>query len=104
MPWQENNHRYFFSVESINSNAPADSGVYGLYNTMEWVYIGESANIRETLLGRRKAMDSCLRLMAPTGFTFELCSEESRAERAEELISELRPHCNALRLRSVEGI
>ena len=104
MPWQNSNHRYFFNEEAINSNAPVDSGVYGLYNVMNWVYIGEAANIREALLDHSRGRDSRLRNAVPTGFTFELCPADLRVDRAAELISDLRPLCNRLTLRKVLGL
>jgi hypothetical protein len=103
MPWRKNTPHCFFNQELIRSNAPADSGVYGLYDVMEWVCIGEAANIREALLEHRRGMDPCVRSLSPTGFTFELCSAELRVERAAELISELQPLCNRLKLRKVES-
>jgi|SRR2546426_1495432 len=104
MPWQKNNRCYFFNQESIRSIAPADSGVYGLYDVMDWVYIGESADIREALLRHSKGIDPCVRSMTPTGFTFELCPADLRADRADELISELQPLCNRTKLGKVEGV
>jgi len=104
MPWQNSNHRYFLNEESINSNAPVESGVYGLYNIMNWVYIGESANIREALIDHSRGRDSCLRNAVPTGFTFELCPADLRARRAEALVAELAPVCNRTKLRKVLGL
>jgi len=41
---------YAFDEQAILAFAPQDSGVYGLYSFDRQIFIGESANIRESLL------------------------------------------------------
>jgi cell division septation protein DedD len=91
MPWQLNGHYYSFTESSIRANVPPISGVYGLYNIKYQVLIGESANIRATLLRHEKETRFGFGPYRPTGFTFEIQSPESRVQRAQELIREYRP-------------
>jgi septal ring-binding cell division protein DamX len=91
MPWQLNGHYYSFTEASIRANVPPVSGVYGLYNIRYQVLIGESANIRTTLLRHESEMRFGFGPYRPTGFTFEIQPPESRAQRARELIREYRP-------------
>lgn len=48
MPWG-NRNRYPFTDAGVSANAPAQSGVYGLYTGNEWKYFGESGDIRARL-------------------------------------------------------
>ena len=79
-----------YSADSIRKNAPMESGVYGLSNSLHWLYVGQSGNIRDSLL--KHLMDSGTdREHAPTGFRFELSPEQSRLHRQQSLILELGP-------------
>ena len=79
-----------YNADSIRKNAPGDSGVYGLSNAQHWLYIGQSSNIRDSLL--KHLMDGGAdREHAPTGYRFELSPENSRLSRQQSLIVELAP-------------
>ena len=83
-----------FTVVSIQKNAPESSGVYGLSNAREWLFIGESDNIRARLLEHRRKIGTVLERQNPMGFTFELCSPSERSARRKALVRELKPRCN----------
>jgi hypothetical protein len=93
MPWQSPGF-YRYNEDSVAEHAPATSGVYGLYNTQSWVYIGEASNIQEALLQNKT--DPCITRNGPTAFVFEICPAELRARRREDLIVEFKPACNAM--------
>lgn len=82
-----------FTVVSIQKNAPEFSGVYGLSNAREWLFVGESDNIRATLLEHYREIGTVLKNQTPTGFAFELCSATERLFRLKALVRELHPHC-----------
>lgn len=82
---------YTFDEQSILAFAPQDSGVYGLYGFDRQIFIGESANIREALLHHCRKTDFEAERYRPTSFMFEICSDESRAQRAQELIAKYQP-------------
>ncbi len=80
---------------SIRAHAPAASGVYGLTNRREWIYIGEADNIRERLLehlGEKSGTE--IQSQEPTGFAFELCDRPARVGRQDRLIQQYEPVCN----------
>lgn len=81
---------YTFDEQSISAFAPPDSGVYGLYSFDRQIFIGEASNIREALLRHCKTAVEPGR-DRPTSFMFEICSGESRAQRAQELIAKYQP-------------
>lgn len=86
-----------FTVPSVRNYAPAASGVYGLSNAREWIYIGESDNIQATLLAHLSEPDSELMRLAPKGFVLETCDRARRPSRQERLIGEYEPLCNERR-------
>jgi hypothetical protein len=93
MPFRECAGRSF-NIASIQNNAPASPGVYGLSNAREWLFVGQGNNIREHLLDHLKEVGTVLSAQNPTGFTFELCSAGERIGRRDALVRELTPRCN----------
>ncbi|HTX36086.1 MAG TPA: hypothetical protein VME43_13740 [Bryobacteraceae bacterium] len=91
MPFENHHGNRSFSLISIYKNAPAASGVYGISNAREWLYIGETDNIQAELVNHLQQPDPFLAEKEPSGFTYELDSPERRLERQRQLIFELRP-------------
>lgn len=85
---------YTFSLISVQKNAPALSGVYGLSNAREWIFVGETDNIKATLIRHLQETHTPLLERGPTGFVFELCAPHNRPARQERLIQEYEPVCN----------
>jgi hypothetical protein len=83
-----------FSTNSVREFAPAQSGVYGISNANEWIYIGEADNILEALLLHLRDLDTSLQKMHPTGFVFEVCDHAGRSARQDRLVLEYEPTCN----------
>jgi len=93
MPFEQFTPRSFTFV-SVRANAPAASGIYGISNAQEWIYIGESDNIQASLMHDLQKGDSALQKRFPTGFVFELCHAGDRQSRQDRLITEYEPVCN----------
>ncbi len=85
---------YTFSLVSVQRNAPALSGVYGLSNAQEWIFVGETDDIQATLLGHLQERRTPLLARVPTGFSFELCAPSDRPGRQHRLIQEYHPAVN----------
>jgi hypothetical protein len=51
---------------AVNAYAPAASGVYGISNAREWIYIGETDNIRGKLLAHLQEPETSLMMLQPT--------------------------------------
>jgi predicted GIY-YIG superfamily endonuclease len=83
-----------FTAVSIQKNAPESSGVYGLSNGREWIFIGEASNIRARLMEHLEEADTTLKHRKPTGFTFEECSPGDRVSRQDALVRQFEPFCN----------
>jgi len=78
----------------IQAYAPTASGVYGISNALEWIYIGETDDIQGALLTHLGEYASPLMRSKPAGFVFEVCDRARRPARQERLVSEYGPSCN----------
>lgn len=92
MPWR--NRGFIYSATSIAKHAPAVSGVYAIFREGLWIYIGETDDIRHSLLAHVSGDDRCIARHLPTGFSFERWASGERQERWNDLVSELSPPCN----------
>jgi hypothetical protein len=82
-----------FNAVSVQKNAPDSSGVYGLSNANEWIFVGETTNIKQALLQHLREVGTPLASRKPKGFAFEVTPAVLRAGRCSELIRELSPSC-----------
>ncbi|MCW5982560.1 MAG: hypothetical protein KIT09_31020 [Bryobacteraceae bacterium] len=80
--------------KSVRAYAPPMSGVYGISNAREWIYIGETDNIQDSLLIHLQELDTPLMRRQPTGFVFEVCGPALRFVRQGRLVLEYKPYCN----------
>src|ERR1700675_1842355 len=83
-----------FTSGAIQMYAPNVSGVYGISNAREWIYIGETDNIQGALLHHLRDPGASLMKRQPTGFVFEICDEARRSARQDRLVLEYEPVCN----------
>jgi hypothetical protein len=90
-----------FTSGSVQMYAPVASGVYGISNSREWIYIGATENIQGTLLAHLLDGSSSLMKHAPTGFVFEVCTPGRRPARQDRLVTEYGPTCNGNAPRSM---
>ena len=79
-----------FTAVNIEREAPAASGVYGISNAKNWIFIEETENIRASLMDYL-ANPSGSAADSPSGFSFELSPAYSRTARRDRLIAELAP-------------
>jgi len=88
---------YDFTEKGIATYAPRESGVYGIFNSGEWIYIGEAKDMEARLYEHlRKQSDQSARIWRrnPTSYVFERCDAMTRTAREAQLIRELSPVCN----------
>lgn len=93
MPFEQTVPRSF-STNGIQVYAPSSAGLYGISNSHEWIYIGETENIRAALLAHLQDLSAPLMKRKPTGFVFEAASRSGWAMRQDGLILEYKPFCN----------
>ena len=95
MPFEHLIPRPFVSM-TIQVYAPAAAGVYGISNAREWIYIGETEDIKGALLQHLQDIGTSLMKRQPTGFVFEICGGAHRPARQDRLVREYEPVCNRL--------
>lgn len=83
-----------FTSGAVQMFAPIASGVYGISNAREWIYIGETDDIQGALLAHLQDFYTSLMKRAPTGFVFEVCDRARRPSRQDRLVFEYEPVCN----------
>jgi predicted GIY-YIG superfamily endonuclease len=94
MPFEKNNSAFTFTEQGIAKYAPRNSGVYGIRNAYQWIYIGESKDMEGRLYEHlRGESDQSARILKhnPTLYSFEECDAKTRTARETELIAELNP-------------
>jgi|ERR1700677_4205809 hypothetical protein len=82
------------SPSGVRAYAPFASGVYGISNASEWIYIGQSDNIQAALQEHLQDVDASIMKRHPTGFVFEICDQTHRLARQGRLVVEYAPACN----------
>jgi len=80
-----------YSVASVWQNAPPASGIFGLSNARGWLYVGETDDIRGSLLELLENRESAALSSGATGFSYELRGPGDRAQRHDQLTHELKP-------------
>jgi hypothetical protein len=93
MPFEEPILRPLTAV-GVHAYAPAVSGVYGISNAREWIYIGETDNIQSTLLTHLLELQTWVVRLQATRFVFEVCDSAARPNRQDRLVLEYEPFCN----------
>lgn len=88
-----------FNSKTIHMYAPIASGVYGVSNAHEWIYIGETEDIQGALLALLQNPSTMLMKLLPTGFVFEVCAVGNRPARQDRLVREYGPTCNRQEVR-----
>ncbi len=83
-----------FVARVIQTRAPVASGVYGISNAREWIYIGETENIQSALFDHLQDLNAALMKLQPTGFVFEVCDRVRRPARQDRLVLEYEPTLN----------
>ena len=83
-----------FTSNAVRMYAPVVSGLYGISNAREWIYIGVADDIQGALLDHLGDLDTSLMKREPTGFVFEVCEGTRRPARQDRLVLEYEPTCN----------
>lgn len=93
MPWQGT--LFAFNPQTVTASGASAGGVFALWRSNRWIYVGESSDVLARLLEYIRGADECISREAPTGFGFELIADaQQRAARRATLIQELMPVCN----------
>ena len=83
-----------FTTTSVQAYAPAASGIYGISNAREWIFINVTNNIRSALLAHLEDPLRTIMGQLPTGFVFEVCDVARLTSRHDRLVFEYEPTLN----------
>lgn len=85
---------YAFEEQSVLTYAPHKMGVYLIYRTGKWIYVGHG-DIQERLIAHVHGDKPDIQREDASWFMFETCkSEEAAIAREKVLIFNYRPACN----------
>ncbi len=93
MPFEQLTPRFVY-IGGIQMYAPGVSGVYGISNAREWIFVGETDDIRGALMEHLQNLNAPLMKREPVGFVFEVCDQAHRPARHDRLVQEYEPTCN----------
>jgi hypothetical protein len=83
MPWRNSNSIPFTRIH-IAASVPSESGVYGILDSKCCVFIGDSWNLKARLLDLANVLTD----MAGLTIVYELCDDDARSVRKQELTAE----------------
>ena len=90
----EGSATYAFAYQAVQEKAPSASGVYTIYTSQRWLYVGESDDVQRSLFGHLNEPGTCLEQRGPLSFSFEVIPAADRVARQQTLIATLAPACN----------
>ena len=91
----EHGETYPLAYQAVHQKAPTASGVYTICTSQRWLYVGESADIRQSLFRHLNEPHTCLIGARPLSFSFEPVPAEQRVARQHALVARLAPVCNS---------
>jgi len=86
---------YALGYRAVQDHVPNSSGVYTIYTAQQWLYVGQSDDIRQSLFRHLNEPDACINGRKPLSFSFETLPAPERKSRHDVLVTELRPVCRA---------
>ena len=93
MEWSSS-QRFTLNRTSVLRHAPEESGVYGLCNADQWIYIGHSSSVRKALLEYLRGQMPYVLQWQPKHFMFEVLPYKLRISRQKVLVTHYQPTCN----------
>ena len=80
-----------YTKQNIYSLSKGQIGVYGIYKTAGWIYVGRG-DIRARMLAHFDGDNTCITNANPGGWYAEVTTNSEAREK--QLIEELKPSCN----------
>ncbi len=91
----EGTETYVFGHRAVQDMAPQASGVYTMYTSQRWLYVGESDDIRQSQFEHLNAPSASMKRRGPLSYSFELVAAAERSTRQQALVAALVPACNS---------
>jgi excinuclease UvrABC nuclease subunit len=84
---------YAFTHRAVIDKAPNAPGVYSIFTSKRWVYVGESDDIRQSLFTHLNEPSRCLQRFDPLSFSFEVMPVNERRAALGTLLAARTPAC-----------
>ncbi|MQA30810.1 MAG: hypothetical protein GEU82_13425 [Luteitalea sp.] len=84
---------YVFTHRAVLDKAPKASGVYSIFNPRQWVHVGASDDIRQSLFDLLNEPNPCLERFSPLSFSFEPALPAKRAAQLKTMVAARNPAC-----------
>jgi hypothetical protein len=91
----EDHDTYAFGYRAVQDKAPKMSGVYTIYTSQRWLYVGESEDVKESLFRHLNEPSACFARLGALSFSFEVVPAGERVARQQALVAALAPTCSA---------
>ena len=91
MPAYDGGQTYPLAFRAVHEKAPNASGVYTLFTSRQWLYVGESADIQQSLFRHLNESPAWMIRSRPLSFSFEPVPPLERVSRKQELVAKLAP-------------
>ena len=92
MPY-ENTNTYPFGYRAVQDKAPNTSGVYTIYTSQRWLFVGESGDVQESLFRHLNQPSAWIARGGALSFSFEVVPPSERVARRQALVTALAPTC-----------
>ncbi len=92
MPYEDND-TFAFGYRAVQDKAPNMSGVYTIFTSRRWLYVGESEDVKESLFRHLNEPSACIARLGPLSFAFEVVPAAERVGRQRALVAALAPAC-----------
>ncbi|HKT79835.1 MAG TPA: GIY-YIG nuclease family protein [Vicinamibacterales bacterium] len=89
----ENTDTYAFGYRAVQDKVPSTSGVYTIYTSRRWLYVGESEDVKQSLFKHLSELSTCMARRGALSFSFEAVPAADRAGRQQALVQALAPVC-----------
>lgn len=89
----EHNDSYAFGFRAVQDKVPNLSGVYTIYTSRRWLYVGQSDDLKQSLFKHLNEPAPCMARRGPLSFSFEIVPAAQLIERQQALVTALSPTC-----------
>jgi hypothetical protein len=87
---------YALGYRAVQDKAPSMSGVYTIYTSQRWLYVGASDDVKQSLFKHLSEPSACMARVGPLSFSFEVVPSAERVGRQQALVAALGPTCQRL--------
>ena len=92
-----------FTHRAVLEKAPKASGVYSIFTARRWVYVGETADLQQSLFRHLNEQTPCLQRYGPLSFSFAVALPSDRKAQLDAMIAARSPACTIKAITQLPG-